>query len=96
MALLITKLDGEYQNIKQQTLNILFQITTSSEWICSIILLNLKVLTIYSQDYYSHAKWQSLITEPLLSIIMQSQTGLSEPALTLLKVCLRQSKYYYL
>lgn len=59
------------------------------------VLLNLKVLTMYSQDYYSHAEWQSLISKPLLSIIMQGQTRLSEPALTLLTTCLKQSKHYY-
>lgn len=37
MPLVITKLNGEYQNIKQQTLNILLQIATYGEWIFSII-----------------------------------------------------------
>jgi len=37
MPLLITKLNGEYQNTKQQTLNILLQIATYGEWIFNII-----------------------------------------------------------
>jgi len=37
MALLVTKLNGDHQNIKQQTLNILLQIAPRSEWILVLI-----------------------------------------------------------